>query len=139
MLFSKKKKDDVCKNYNNEMCSLVLELKELTNRERELEKKLEKENNIHSLPLDNFWKFWTNRNLGYVRSEDGWNMNSSPSRTHYNLEVISSALKELPDFNAFIDEWGLLYEAIMGHQKINKELSEIRAKKLVIKKELGIE
>lgn len=139
MFFKKKKeKDNVCKNYENGMCSLVFELQELTNREKELKEKLEKENNIHTLPLDNFWQFWSNRYLGLLRSRDGWDMNAPPACSDSNLELISSALKELPDFNAFIDEWGLLYETIMGHQNINKELAKIRARKLVIKDELGI-
>ncbi len=139
MLFSKKKKDDVCKNYDNGMCSLVLELKELSKREKELEEKLEKENDIYTLPLDNLWKFWTSHHLGFVSSENGWNMNGAPSRTRYNLRVISLALEELPDFNAFIDEWGLLYEVIMGNQKTKMELSKIRTRQSEIKKELGIE
>ena len=34
MIFFKKKKETICKNYNDGMCSLILELQELTKQEK---------------------------------------------------------------------------------------------------------
>jgi hypothetical protein len=139
-----KKKENTCANLRNTSdCNLVNEIKNLQKLYKEKEEQLKYYKNLafDSKDFNNFWEFFHNRRLGFLEPTDrySWNSNQAPAISEHNFQVITETLKELKDFNGFIEELEMIYTHSRREARLRDELNNLKWEIEAKKKQLGID
>ena len=139
-----KKKENTCANLTNTSdCNLVNEIKNLQKLYKDKEEQLKcyERLTFDLKDFNNFWEFFHNRRLGFLEPADrySWDSNQAPAISERNFQVITETLKELKDFNGFIEELKMIYTHSRKEARLRDELNNLKWEIEAKKKQLGID
>ena len=139
-----RKKENICANLTNTSdCNLVNEIKNLQKLYKDKEEQLKcyERLTFDLKDFNNFWEFFHNRRLGFLEltNQYSWDSNQALAISELNFQVITETLKQLKDFNGFIEELKMIYTHSRREARLRDELNNLKWEIEAKKKQLGID